>query len=184
MLHVLLKSANSVIVFNCQMGRGRTTAGMVCAHIIWHKVHDATDANGKAGPCRCPKDPENPNRNDAEYPVVIEITEALPNGARAKRLLDTAIDECDTIQNLRTAIAQCDSYGKGLDAPPTIDANRGSAFWISRGSSYLRRYCTLLMFAAFVDSAGSLDNLSPDAFSKWCYGKSKVTELIETARIQ
>ena len=87
----------------------------------------------------CPRDADNPDRANGEFPMVIEMVKRLKKGRRAKQLLDMAINECDTIQNLRTAIAKCDNYAKGVEQPVGIDAKKDPSFWIRRGNHYLSR---------------------------------------------
>lgn len=106
-------------IYNCQMGRGRTTTGMVISTLLFLVRHQHL----------LPPSPEIPHAenisslslNDyesasedseterdrllrGEYKLINQLLPALEHGKRAKRLLDVAIDRCAQIQNLREAI--------------------------------------------------------------------------------
>lgn len=83
------------VVFNCQMGQGRTTTGMivtVLVHIIHHK------AKLVRGSCSYA----------ANIPIVIPavkvLVDLLEYGTLSLVLADLCIDHCDQIQNLRTHV--------------------------------------------------------------------------------
>jgi len=92
------------LVFNCQMGRGRTTTAMTVGCLV------------------CPWVLSNPNlyvplKNDyiprehlmneefhlrlGHYRLITDIRAAMPAGPSSKRQLDSVLDLCSTIQNLR-----------------------------------------------------------------------------------
>jgi len=135
--------AKSSMVFNCQMGRGRTTTAMVCASIVWYASRGWTMERIMA------VDPDSPNHMQGEWKGVIRLMSMLDDGLEVKALVDQCIDECSHIQNLREAIKDCkDQAGS---APAT--GERSSAFWLKRGQNYLERYCYLLLFAAYARAA-------------------------------
>lgn len=134
---------NAAMVFNCQMGRGRTTTAMVCASIVWYATHGWTMQKMVS------VDPENPNLMQGEWKGVIRLMSMLDDGLEVKALVDQCIDECAHIQNLREAIKSCKD--EASTAPAT--GERSSAFWLKRGQNYLERYCYLLLFAAYAQAA-------------------------------
>ncbi|TIA73209.1 hypothetical protein E3P81_00237 [Wallemia ichthyophaga] len=104
------------MAFNCQMGRGRTTTGMIVSCLvtaIYHKPgdpikaveevqggkdeHDGTDLESEDD------DSTHPHLN-GEYRVILELVGVLKHGKRAKMLADKAIDLMEGVQNLRKAV--------------------------------------------------------------------------------
>ena len=100
-------------IFNCQMGRGRTTTGMVSASLV------ATVASwdGKIGDLVVPEDDaeeqlydslDGPSEEEAylqgEYKIILQLVGVLSHGKTAKMLADRAIDLMQDVQNLRKAI--------------------------------------------------------------------------------
>ncbi|GJN24153.1 hypothetical protein PR202_gb11875 [Eleusine coracana subsp. coracana] len=86
------------IVFNCQMGRGRTTTGIPRTSSIGKVFHAGNDV-----------DDYMPSTEEAilrgEYAVIRSLVRVLEGGVEGKRQVDKVIDKCDTMQNLREAIA-------------------------------------------------------------------------------
>mmetsp|Transcript_8636 Transcript_8636/g.23207 ORF Transcript_8636/g.23207 Transcript_8636/m.23207 type:complete len:590 (-) Transcript_8636:439-2208(-) len=154
------------LVFNCHMGRGRTTTGMVIATIFWKAVKKATREPQQ------PLDPFRPNLENGEFAVVVRLVQTVPNGRLIKQLLDDAIDECAGIQNLRTAIVKCKQRAQagkeeeGEEGTGKGESTTSSEFWIGRGTNYLERYVYLFLFAAYC-----LENapVFTSSFSDWMH---------------
>ncbi|TBU02643.1 inositol hexakisphosphate [Hamiltosporidium tvaerminnensis] len=110
---------SKLLIFNCQMGRGRTTTGMVIAKLV------------------CDKD-KIPSEKSRFYPPKYKIIELLlkilPAAQLSKQKLDEVIDFFDHLENLRNVI---DDY------------NNGSNERISKGKRYLSRYFYLICFCNF-----------------------------------
>jgi len=119
-------------IFNCQMGRGRTTTGMVSACLI------ATSMNLNRDECMSGIEPDGivedydtvdgPSEEEAylqgllpikpdppcvltsslgEYKIILQLVGVLSHGKTAKRLTDDAVDLMQDVQNLRKAIYEC-----------------------------------------------------------------------------
>jgi inositol hexakisphosphate len=120
-------------IFNCQMGRGRTTTGMVSACLI------ATAMNLKRDERTSEIEPDSivgdydtidgPSEEEAylqgnvlsnqtvrimeltissgEYKIILRLVGVLSHGKTAKRSTDGAIDLMQDVQNLRKAIYEC-----------------------------------------------------------------------------
>ena len=73
--------------FNCQMGRGRTTTGMVIVYLYL-----------------LVKDDTNPVTTTISFTLIDSLLSVLPLGQQSKRLVDVAVDSCAHIQNLRDCI--------------------------------------------------------------------------------
>lgn len=186
----------TALVFNCHMGRGRTTTGMVVASIILRAT------SGWAPPDDAPSDalpsPHAAGRNLArgEFTGVLELVKqldavgaaaGLPGapelGVRAKALADLCCDECDEVTNLVNAPAKClekaaaaearEQEGGAAASPQAGLAESGAsaAFWRHRGVAYLERYAYLLLFAGYAHLAAAREDGFTRTFSDWMRGQ-------------
>ncbi|XP_010515498.1 PREDICTED: paladin-like isoform X2 [Camelina sativa] len=102
---------NTEIVFNCQMGSGLTTTGMVIATLVYYKRIGASDRrfprNNSSG--RIFNDGEKSTINlppsvydlrCGEYAVVRSLVRVLQGGVEGKRLVDQVIDKCGSVQRV------------------------------------------------------------------------------------
>ncbi|KAG6856508.1 hypothetical protein H0H87_003701 [Tephrocybe sp. NHM501043] len=140
-------------VFNCQMGRGRTTTGMIAACLIsstmqWdgeepvsvqHEpsgIYDSIDGLS-----------EEEAYLQGEYKTILQLVGVLSHGKVAKRLADRAIDLMQDVQNLRKAI-------------------------------YEYRYGTLIVFANYlIETKGS--SKPAVTFPEWLHTHREITKLLE-----
>ena len=122
----------AAVVFNCQMGRGRTTTGMALGCLLalrrargalappppaplpglpaWYAlpppVTAAAAAAGAAAPAAAsPEAAEEAELRAGRFGAVRSLLRALPRGREAKAALDLALDACAAMQNLREAVA-------------------------------------------------------------------------------
>merc|ERR1712196_588336 len=161
-------AANSAMVFNCQMGRGRTTTAMVIASIVWYA------SRGWSNDKIAFVDPDSPNLMQGEWKGVIRLMTMLDDGLEVKSLVDQCIDECAHIQNLREAIKDCKDQASS--APAT--GERSSAFWLKRGQNYLERYSYLLLVAAYA-RAQAPSGFS-QSFSTWMRGQWNLKRVLKS----
>lgn len=167
----LARTDATALVFNCQMGRGRTTTGMVAGSILllatrgWQPPADAPKTLPAATS-------DGRNLKRGEFRGVLQLLALLDEelkpaaaaagsksvsrkasslvapagvGLKAKLLADECIDACAHAQNMVEAIVACqDSAGKA-----EIGAARSPEFWLNRGRNYLERYASILLFAAY-----------------------------------
>jgi hypothetical protein len=164
-------------IFNCQMGRGRTTQGLVITYLMKMIV-------GKPGlttnpGAYSPDDDENnepfllhsPNSTSdgvdatlekaykaGQYNLILQLMGVLQYGKLAKYLTDLAIDSCDHMQNLRVAIFD---YRIRLAAIPLDSSKYQMTFTV--GCNYLVRYFYLITFADYLI----------EVWSNWIHGKDK-----------
>jgi len=180
------ESAKEVaLVFNCQMGRGRTTTGMVCASILMLGARGWTPAAG--APETLPAvNAEGRNLARGEFKCVLQLLNLLEKvstpstgprsqskvahgnvlkhghaGLHAKILVDQCIDACAHAQNMVEAIVAC--VTSAAKAEPGTE--RSPEFWHHRGVAYLQRYMYLLIFAAYALEEGPSGY--EVAFSTW-----------------
>ena len=148
------------LVFNCQMGRGRTTTGMVCGSIL------LLASRGWQPPPDTPRLPEpaasGHNLKRGEYTAVLELLRLVDSatqtdasaaagvvkedrGWRAKALVDQCCDDCGHAQNMVEAIVACTESAKTAEP----GGARSPEFWSRRAHNYLERYAYILLFAAY-----------------------------------
>ncbi|OJT02262.1 Paladin [Trametes pubescens] len=170
-------------VFNCQMGRGRTTTGMVTACLIattttWEHEREAAlqEDEQNANAFETYDSIDGPSEEEAylqgEYKVILQLVSVLSHGKLAKRLTDRAIDQMQDVQNLRKAIYD---YKLKVDA-----CERGSAKQrklMDIGVNYLYRYGTLIVFANYLVETreGKSDEVS---FPAWLQERREITMLL------
>ncbi|PRP79910.1 hypothetical protein PROFUN_12399 [Planoprotostelium fungivorum] len=154
-----LARARTAVVFNCQMGRGRTTTGLVCAYLIMyvHIVNDGFSQRAEAEEFY-KQQPERSNASSdylkGEYSVIMKLVDSLPNGLYVKHQVDKVIDACSQVQNLREAIFECRE--RWLQAKEGDEATK----YLDKGMRYLERYWWIIVFN------GYLMEQSPKGFEK------------------
>lgn len=157
-------------VWNCQMGRGRTTTGMVIASLIstvahygeelfesdlsasivsWSGFIQNDNASEDSYDIDSTKDALN-NREDelwlqGEYRSVLQLVAILRHGKLAKRLTDAAIDRMDAVQNLRKAIYDSKLRASNADVG-TPKYRHLHRIYVN----YLQRYSYLIVFANYL----------------------------------
>ncbi|CAO0789328.1 unnamed protein product [Mucor circinelloides] len=168
------------VIFNCQMGRGRTTTGMIVASLLSmilsnDAIGDMADSFMVDSSSTSTINPFSPNSNyenedesydereryqNGEYRVILQLVSVLTYGKLAKRLTDQAINTCDHMQNLRKAI-----YDYKLRIEAMTD--QGSKKWRAAREvalNYLVRYFYLVVFANYLleEMGTTLDNDEDD----------------------
>jgi len=151
---------DTALVFNCQMGRGRTTTGMVCGSIMLLAARGWV-APQAGEPLPAPE-AEGRDLKRGQFNAVLELlrlvdgaaqtaqagTAGVPKegrGLRAKLLADQCCDDCGHAQNMVEAIIACTDAAKKAE----IGAARSPEFWARRAINYLERYAFILLFAAY-----------------------------------
>ncbi|RCH91776.1 hypothetical protein CU097_012255, partial [Rhizopus azygosporus] len=192
------------IMFNCQMGRGRTTTGMVVASLLSmilsnDAIGDMTDSfmvdsssNVNTTMFSLQSDEEidesyeeRERYENGEYRIILQLVSVLSYGKLAKRLTDQAINMCDHMQNLRKAI-----YDYKLRLETMTD--HGSKKWKSVhevAMNYLVRYFYLIVFTNYLlEEMGSIkgeedDNSFKEAkklttFKEWLKNRREIVNII------
>ena len=162
--------ATTALVFNCHMGRGRTTTGMVCGAILLRAARGWKPAEGAAAAALPAPTAEGRDLKRGEFVGILTLLAQLDAachekglGLKCKLLVDACADEADEVTHLVAAPAKCiekaekaaakAAAGGGPEAPkagPAEDSMGTPAFWRHRGVKYLERYAYLLLFAAYV----------------------------------
>jgi hypothetical protein len=171
------------------MGRGRTTTGTVIACLVRLRCqfgrplrsvpsileNSVGDAGSSSGDDICNDSPlgSSPIIQNTHFerrkaptgfvlddiPIVRKITRLLENGIDCREALDSVIDLCAAMQNIRQAILEYRKVFNHQNLEPHV---RRAA--LTRGVEYLDRYFMLIAFAAYLGSP---------AFDGYCqYGSS------------
>ncbi|OBZ84318.1 Paladin [Choanephora cucurbitarum] len=158
------------VLYNCQMGRGRTSTGMVTACLLAMIMNNDAifaDKNGTImiDPSTLSRQPsvimgtginsiynsENEESmeesyHNGEFKIILQVISVLTYGKLAKRLTDKAINMCDHMQNLRKAIFD---YKLRMDA---LDDPKSKQYKLIKevALNYLIRYFYLIVFANYL----------------------------------
>ncbi|KZV73066.1 hypothetical protein PENSPDRAFT_575124 [Peniophora sp. CONT] len=140
-------------IFNCQMGRGRTTTGMVSASLIattmnWIESSDVQDAT-LGSPADDYDYIEGASEEEAylqgEYKSILQLVGILSHGKIAKKLADRSIDLMQDVQNLRKAI-----YDNKLKVETCEKGTSKYRKLFHLAINYLYRYAMLIVFANYL----------------------------------
>ncbi|KAG4186306.1 hypothetical protein ERO13_A08G035200v2 [Gossypium hirsutum] len=172
------------VVFNCQMGRGRTTTGMVIATLAYLNRIGASgiprnDSIGRVSDYASNVTDNLPNSEDAirrgEYAVIRSLIRVLEGGVEGKRQVDKVIDKCASMQNLREAIA---TYRNSiLRQPDEMKREAALSFFVE----YLERYYFLICFAVYIHSErAALRSISSGntSFADWMKARPELYSII------
>ncbi|KAG6965702.1 hypothetical protein JG688_00007088 [Phytophthora aleatoria] len=169
----------TAFVFNCQMGKRRTTTAMVIGRLICQR--NILDIKTLAPPAE--EIPENQIKS-GNFAVIREVQTRLKYGREAKRWVDTAIDECATICNIRTVIHEYRDLSNAEAKP----AKR--SYYLHHAMSFLERYFYLIVFGAYMietHQKNSGEEPAPDtdeedahpSFSKWLQQHPNLFRLLD-----
>ncbi|KAI0091045.1 inositol hexakisphosphate-domain-containing protein [Irpex rosettiformis] len=168
-------------IFNCQMGRGRTTTGMVTACLIattatWDKSIQDIPSPEENDTMDMYDSMDGPSEEEAylqgEYKTILQLVGVLSHGKLAKRLTDHAIDLMQDVQNLRKAIYD---YKLKVDACDKGSAKQKKLMHL--GINYLYRYGTLIVFANYLIEMQEHEG-STSTFPDWLHEHREITTLL------
>eukprot|EP01084_Bolivina_argentea_P074160 134554_1 len=132
-------AADSIFIFNCQMGRGRTTTAMLI-YALWKRRCNL-----------CHFEPLSPSKSRpknalicGEYAAVLTLLRILPQGKQAKKWCDDVADILSHMQNLRKAI-----YQMQLRSDKAVN-EKSKEHLHQRTQHYLQRYCLLIAFTSYL----------------------------------
>jgi len=160
------------LIFNCQMGRGRTTTAMIVS-VLWRKLrYPELPLPVTLGP----KPVQNPQEKllRGEYQTILRLVRLLENGVQQKETIDACIDLCSHMQNLREAIQ---GY---VDIIRTKKDNaRAVARAEVAGHNYLVRYFFLIAFNSYLHEYLASDTAAEmESFKHWLKGRQEIYSLL------
>lgn len=160
-LAVVSEASNtSHLVFNCQMGRGRTTTGLVVAcaarlrkmglskrfpKVVGDKITRRFRSRVRTQQPSTGLEEETQAELKGDFSAITAQVRLLDNGLEAKQVMDALIDVCDAMQNLREAVYDVKQRSVQQDLSPVL---RHEAAQVAE--HYLRRYSLLIQFSSFV----------------------------------
>lgn len=104
LIHIVYSNFQDYFVFNCQIGRGRTTTGMViCSMALTFKRGEWRSLANRL-PDTPIYDSKQKELQQGLYPCVMELIGMMKWGSKAKRKLDYIIDLTSDMQNIREVI--------------------------------------------------------------------------------
>ncbi|KAI0749707.1 inositol hexakisphosphate-domain-containing protein [Daedaleopsis nitida] len=178
----LLSGQAADFIFNCQMGRGRTTSGMVTACLIastmtWEHEQEGNFAEEPTpGGLGQYDSIDGPSEEEAylqgEYKVILQLVGVLSHGKLAKRLTDRAIDQMQDVQNLRKAI-----YDYKLKVSACEKGSAKQRKLMDLGVNYLYRYGTLIVFANYLIEMREAKT-EEVSFPEWLQTRREITMLL------
>lgn len=162
-------SAGVDVLYNCQMGRGRTTTGMVTACLVamvMNNDHILLDRGGRGDTLESPTaallkagrrlsfEVENDDTatsmeesyHNGEFKIILQVISMLTYGKLAKCLTDKAINMCDHMQNLRKAIFDYKLRMDAMEDPHSKAYKSLKAVALN----YLIRYFYLIVFCNYL----------------------------------
>ena len=176
------------VLFNCQMGRGRTTTGMVIACVLKmvrnggiledHSMVSPPVAEDELAESFSAEDDEKKLYHRGEYKIILRLLRVLKYGKLSKKLIDKAIDSCNHIQNIRIAI-----YDYRLRLAACEVGSKAYESILGVGVNYLIRYFYLVVFASYVVEkeeyllAGNSNGEYP-LFSAWLTERREITSIL------
>eukprot|EP00796_Vickermania_ingenoplastis_P009749 gene9749-6837_t len=166
-------------VFNCQMGRGRTTTGMViCCLLIGLVIPEYfTELDNYYKPLYKETDSE---LSQGNYSIVNQLKRVLINGRIAKHRVDLVLEACSKMQNLRTAI---ESFVLSVRSPDFTEEQRARAH--HAGIHYLVRYFNLIVFAVYLDEEyDRMQKQMKCTFVEWMSAHPEITTIAGNAALQ
>ncbi|OIV95330.1 hypothetical protein TanjilG_07486 [Lupinus angustifolius] len=175
---------NTEIVFNCQMGRGRTTTGMVVATLVYFNRIGASgiprsNSIGRISQFMTNVADRLPNSEEAirrgEYVVIRSLIRVLEGGVEGKRQVDKVIDMCASMQNLREAIA---TYRSSILRQPDEMKREASLFFFVE---YLERYYILICFAVYLHSERAVllsSTATQSSFADWMRARPELYSIL------
>ncbi|KAG2141169.1 inositol hexakisphosphate-domain-containing protein [Suillus bovinus] len=168
-------------IFNCQMGRGRTTTGMVTACLIsttmnWQGEENYID--GQEDPDSIEYDSmDGPSEEQAyrqgEYKTILQLVGVLSHGKIAKWLTDRAIDLMQDVQNLRKSI-----YDYKLKVEALEKGSAKQRKLMNVAVNYLYRYGTLIVFANYLIELREMQGRETRGFSDWLREHREIAKLL------
>ncbi|CAK9780633.1 hypothetical protein CC85DRAFT_329266 [Cutaneotrichosporon oleaginosum] len=138
-------------VFNCQMGRGRTTTGMIAASLIATIAREDTSDEVYQSDEETEDEDDDVDLDEAaqylngEYKTILQLVTVLRNGKEAKHLTDRAINAMDGVQNLRKAV-----YDFKLKIAAAEPGTPKYNTLLHQGVNYLYRYGALIVLTNFL----------------------------------
>jgi len=164
---------NYIVFFNCQMGRGRTTTGIVI-YILWSLSKGLIPIDSLKGKTKGTEVPDGVKEEfwNGDFKALQNLRRLLADVSRGKETLDQVIDHVDDIQNLRQCIAK--AY---VRADQQMKKNKKVRLYqVAR--QYLKRYLCLIVFSTYL-----LKDNQTQSYTNWLEDRQDVVTLLNDCRL-
>jgi len=164
---------NYMVFFNCQMGRGRTTTGIVI-YILWSLSKGLTHIDSFKGKTKDTEIPDGVKEEfwNGDFKAVQNLRRLQADVSRGKETLDLVIDNVDNIQNLRQCITKV--Y---LRADQQMKKNKKVRLYqVAR--QYLKRYLCLIVFSTYL-----LKDNQTQSYTNWLEDRQDVVTLLDNCSL-
>lgn len=166
-------------VFNCQMGRGRTTTGMVICCLLIGLVIPEYFAELHNNYYQSLNDENLSEKCKGNYGIVNQLKRILLNGRKGKERVDLVLEACSKMQNLRTAI---ENFVLVQQSPDFTEGQRARAH--HAGIHYLVRYFNLIVFAVYLEEEyNRMQKKMRCTFEEWMLDHPEITTIAQTASL-
>jgi hypothetical protein len=166
-------------VFNCQMGRGRTTTGMVVCCLLIGAVHPEYFEGLQKVHTTLFK-PNDSELSQGNYRCVQQLKTVMPTGRRSKLRLDLVLEACSKMQNLRTAI---ENFVNIIHSTDVREDERGRAH--HHGIHYLHRYFNLIAFTEYLSTElDTVKGVALTSFEDWMNARPELVSIREAAELE
>lgn len=174
---------DTACVFNCQMGKGRTTTGMILACLIKDILFgDSEKIYYKDSDLVDPKDYSDEDEvaeeraKRGQFEVIFNLFKLIPEAKEGKAHLDHIIDLCGVppmgtgLQNLRECIQWTQQK---FDFEP----RKKKPFWKQMSINFIERYFYLICFATYAKAFGKRG--FDKNFTLWMDERADLRQLIQ-----
>jgi predicted protein tyrosine phosphatase len=163
------------LVFNCHMGRGRTTTAMVVAD-LWRRARGGEPRvrprvqTFSRQPAVHQDIREQGRRQRSQYRIILSLIQALEQGPRSKQEADSVIDRFACLQNLRRAVDEHYRAAAAADCPDRARHLR------QRAGHFLHRYFHLIALDAYLKEQAR--GGTSGTFAEWLLRHPDLSEMV------
>jgi len=172
---------DSALIFNCQMGKGRTTTGMILACLLKDILFGDRDKkyfkNDKVTKEEFPDEDEyhEERAKRGQYQIIDDVSKYIPGVDEAKAHIDHIIDLCGVppagtgLQNLRECIVW-------TQTKHDFEPKKKRPFWKQMSKNFIERYVYLIVFTTYVKAFSHRD--FDKSFTHWIDERAELREVI------
>ncbi|KAM8837322.1 paladin isoform 3-T5 [Spinachia spinachia] len=144
------------LLFNCQVGVGRTNLAMILGTLVLNRLRDDPQPHVEE---------EAASKSKQLFQVIQCLIRKLPNGQQVMEEVDRAISLCSEMHNIKEAIYENKSKLEGIGEDYQIQGSSTKDYFLHRTMQSLERYFYLIAFNAYLREQHPLAFVSN--FSQW-----------------
>jgi len=172
---------DTACIFNCQMGKGRTTTGMILACLLKDILFGDRDKkyfkNDKVTKEEFPDEDEylEERAKRGQYQIIDDVSKYIPGVDEAKAHIDHIIDLCGVppagtgLQNLKECI-------QWTQTKHDFEPKKKRPFWKQMSKNFIERYVYLIVFTTYVKAFSHRD--FDKSFTHWMDERAELREVI------